>query len=83
MITASDIRERIAKTPFMPFRIRTSSGEHYDVVHPEFVMVLKRLLVVGTPGNGDPEEERANVLSILHVTALESLPVRGKKKLST
>jgi hypothetical protein len=84
MISANDIRERIARKPFLPFRIRTSSGDSYDVLHPEFVIVMKRLLVVATPAtNWDVDEERAHVLSILHVTALESLPQRSKKKQST
>lgn len=84
MINANDIRERIARKPFSPFRIRTSSGESYDVTHPDLIIVMKRLLVVGTPAsNGDPDEERAHVLSVMHVTALETLSQRTKKKQST
>lgn len=83
MIKAQDIRERVAKRPFVPFRIRMSSGEAYEVQHPELVLVMNRLLTIGMPApNGDPDDERVHVVSVLHVTALEALPPRGKKKQS-
>jgi hypothetical protein len=83
MIKADDIRERLAKTPFSPFRIRMSSGDAYDIYHPELVVAMNRLLMVGTVApNGDPEDERAHVLSVMHVTALESIPPRSKRKQS-
>lgn len=74
MITSSDIRDRVQKKLFFPFRIRTSSGESYDILHPEFAMVGKRIVVVGTPTNeDDPEFDQAHIVSIMHVTALETI----------
>lgn len=81
MITSSDIRDRVQKKPFFPFRIRTSSGESYDILHPEFAMVGKRIVVVGTPVNEDDAEfDKAHIVSILHVTALEILPEHAAKQ---
>jgi hypothetical protein len=81
MITSSDIRERVQKKPFFPFRIRTSSGEHYDILHPEFAMVGKRIVVVGIPvPEDDPEFDKAHIVSIMHVTALEALPQHSMKE---
>ncbi|MBI1830269.1 MAG: hypothetical protein HYR84_02325 [Planctomycetes bacterium] len=82
MITATEIKKRLSQEPFTPFRIVTSSGTHYDIPHPEFLMVGKRVLGVGTVREeGDEEIDGVDVISILHVTALEMLtPARRKKK---
>jgi hypothetical protein len=75
MITSSDIRQRLNHRPFIPFRIETSSGQNYDIFHPEFVVVGKRVLGVGLLEQaGDPEFDQLHVLSVLHITALETLP---------
>ena len=72
MITAQDVRELLAQRPFEPFSIVTSSGQHYDVPHSDFVFVTKRTLRIGTPKTeGDKDPDGAHLVSILHVTALE------------
>jgi len=80
MITAQDIRERASRQPFEPFRIVTSSGQHYDIFHSEFLFVTKRTLSIGTPKTeGDNDPDGFHIVSILHVTALEVIPTRSKK----
>jgi hypothetical protein len=74
MFTAEDIRKRVQRQPFMPFRIMTSSGEHFDIMHPELVMVGRRWLAVGTPGEQDDLAEYLDQVSMLHITAVENLP---------
>jgi hypothetical protein len=81
MITANDIRERLAMRPFEPFRIVTSSGQHYDIPHSDFLFITKRTLAIATPKTeGDREPDGFHTVSILHVTALEVIPSRAKKK---
>lgn len=75
MFTASDIQARIKKQPFIPVRIVTSSGEHYDVTHPELLAVGKRTLFVGDASEEAPSVyDRFSIVSLMHVTALEDLP---------
>jgi hypothetical protein len=51
-----------------------SSGQAYEIFHPVFLMIGKRLLGVGVPADpGDPEFDGLHVVSVLHVTALETL----------
>ncbi len=72
MITSQDVRERLSKRPFEPFRIVTSSGQYYDIPHSDFVFVGKRTLGIGTPKFvGDKDPIGIHLISILHVTALE------------
>jgi hypothetical protein len=74
MITSADLRERVKREPFAPFRIRTSSGTCYDVMHPEFIIVGKRVVGVGKPLQPNDEEfDLLQQVSILHITALEPL----------
>ena len=81
MITANDIRDRLKTTPFEPFRIVTSSGERYDILHHDWVLLAKRTLAIGTPKTeGDVTPDGLHLISILHITAIEVIPVRSKKK---
>ena len=81
MITAQDVRELLAQRPFEPFRIVTSSGQHYDIPHSDFLFVTKRTLRIGTPKTeGDKEPDGLHLVSILYVTALEVIQSKAKKK---
>ena len=81
MITAADIGGKKAAQPFEPFRIVTSSGETYDVSHPEVLLVSKRVVYVGVAK--DPHlriVDPVHTVSIMHITALEPLPSAGSRK---
>lgn len=79
MFNADDIKTRMRQTPFIPVRIVTSSGQAFDVYHPDLVMVGRRALVVGSASNEDPSQfDRTTQVSILHVTALEDLPLPAR-----
>jgi hypothetical protein len=81
MITANDINDRLTTRPFEPFRIVTSSGEHYDILHHDWVLLAKRTLAVGTPKTeGDRDPDGLHLISILHITALEVIPRKAKKR---
>ena len=55
-----------------------SSGDKYDIHHPDLVLVGKRHLFVGTASEDNPAMfDRSSLLSVLHVAALEALPVES------
>jgi hypothetical protein len=75
MITSTDIQAKLKERPFEPFRVIMSSGQFYDIYHPDLVLIGKRHLFVGTASDDNPTIfDRSSLLSILHVSALESLP---------
>lgn len=47
MITPKLIYERIKREPFVPLRIVTHSGDHYDVRGPNLVLVGEQEIQVG------------------------------------
>ncbi len=75
MITAQDVRDRLREVPFEPFRIVTSSGESYHILHPDSVYVTRRVLYVGIYRPQRPDvPDRAASVSVLHITDLQPLP---------
>src|SRR5271170_7994673 len=75
MFTADDIQARIRERPFIPVRLVTSSGQSYDITHPDLVLVSRRFLIIGTASNENPTQiETASRVAILHVTDLQDMP---------
>jgi hypothetical protein len=75
MSTADDIQARVQRRPFVPLRLVTSSGETFDVFHPDLVMVGRRDVTIGMASVENPRQyERQTRVAIMHVTALEDLP---------
>lgn len=68
------IHNLLTARPFMPFRITMSSGQTFDVKHPEMAWLTKSLVFIGTgafiPAN---EADEFRMCSLLHVTAVEPL----------
>lgn len=69
---AVDIRERLSRDPFEPFRIRSSSGDAYDVRSPFSIALMKSKVFIAFP-----DSDRWAELSYLHIAALESLNGHG------
>ena len=80
MFTAALIRDRVRDQPFVPLRIVTSSGQTFDVYHPDLIWIGRNELYVGMPSPDDPTLHYGTMrIAIMHVTALEELPARKKR----
>lgn len=76
MFTADSIQARLREKPFVPVRIITSSGQAYDVPHPDLVLVGRNALIIGTASKENPTQfDTANRVAILHVTEMQDLPI--------
>ena len=62
------IKELLKRQPFMPFKIKLSNGETFEVRHPEFVLLTKTGLVVGYP-----DSDRLSICSLLHIANIETM----------
>jgi hypothetical protein len=75
MFSAEGIQTRLREKPFVPLRVVTSSGQAYDITHPDLVLVGKRSLIIGTANNDNPTQfEVANRIALMHVTDLQDIP---------
>jgi hypothetical protein len=67
------------RQPFLPFRLVLTTGEKYDIRHPDLIMVGRRSAIVGV--SNEPERtvyDRAIRVDLLHVVAIEELPTDGR-----
>jgi hypothetical protein len=64
----------LKKAPFEPFRLYLSDGAHYDVRHPEQMLLSQRTAYIGVGPNGDGPFQRIALVSLVHVTRIDSLP---------
>ena len=77
-MTAETFREILKRGPFEPIRVVMSSGESYDVMHPERVFVPAKCLVLALPDPSQPEGERLAFCSYIHIAHVEILrPLRA------
>lgn len=67
------LKELLARRPFEPFLIRLSSGDTYEVRHPEMAWLLKTGLYVALPPIQDDLPDRAAYCALLHIAAVEPL----------
>ncbi len=75
MFSPDDIQSRLRQKPFMPVRIIISSGQTFDIFHPDLVLVGRRDMIVGMASSENPAQyDRTTRIPIMHVTALEDLP---------
>jgi hypothetical protein len=76
MYRPQDILEELKQQPFEPFRIHVSDGSHYDVFHPDVVVVMtNRLLILQRKQDqAEPIFDRYDSLAMIHITRLEPLP---------
>ena len=70
-MTVDTIQELLSLQPFEPFSVVTSSGDLYEVRHPELVLRVKNGIYIGQGGKG-PVADRAAFVSLLHITAVET-----------
>ncbi len=72
-MTAETFRKIMKRAPFDPFRIVMSSGESYNVMHPEMAFVTAKTLILALPEPAHPEGERLAFCSYLHIAHVEML----------
>jgi hypothetical protein len=71
-MTVQSFRELLARRPFKPFRLVMSSGQAYEVRHPEMAMLTRSDMLVGTNvQDGVPAEFK--ICSLLHVATVEPI----------
>jgi hypothetical protein len=72
-----EIRTHWHKHPFIPIRVFVSDGSHYDVHHPDFMLLSRAEVVIGLDAGADQVPERNAYLDPVHITRIE--PINGKQ----
>lgn len=79
-MTPDNVVELLHRQPFEPFRIVTSSGESYEVKHPEMAWPIRNGVYVGLGGKGTKVPDRAAFVSLFHISAVETLRSNGSRR---
>jgi hypothetical protein len=74
-MTLQSFRELLTQRPFKPFRLVMSSGQSYDVRHPEMALLTRTSILVGVDIADDGVPAEFKICSLLHVATVE--PVSG------
>ena len=69
-----DLLSWIRAIPFVPFRMRLNSGQHFDIRHPEMLKVGRSAVNVYTFA-GEPTDpfERLEMLALILIESIEPL----------
>ena len=72
-MTLQTFRELLSHRPFKPFRIVMSSGQTYEVRHPEMAWLTRTDMLVGIDQTDEGVPAEFKICSLLHITAAEPL----------
>ena len=80
-MTLQTFRDLMTQRPFRPFHLVMSSGQTYDVRHPETALLTRTSLLVGVDEAEDGIPAEFKICSLLHVATVEPLasPAGGPK----
>jgi hypothetical protein len=74
-MTREELQEDARRQPFRPLRIVLTTGEMFDVLHADLIMVGRRSVAIGiTNDNSAPAYDRLVRADLLHVVRTEELP---------
>lgn len=76
-MTVQPFREMLARRPFQPVRLILSSGQSYEIRHPEMAMLTRTSILIGTDLAEDGVPAEFKIISLLHVTAIEPLTTQA------
>jgi hypothetical protein len=79
VMTVQTFRELLGQRPFNPFRLVMSSGQTYDVRHPEMALLTRTSILVGIDETDEGVPAEFKICSLLHVTAVEPLSAAEAK----
>jgi hypothetical protein len=70
-----DIRDLTRSVPFQPFRVFLTSGETYDIHHPDMIVATLGAAHIAVPSPSGPPDaaERVKIVSLVHIQKIEFL----------
>jgi hypothetical protein len=72
-MTVQTFKEMLSRRPFQPVRVTLSSGQSYEIRHPENALLTRTTLLVGVDETPDGVPAEFKILSLLHVTSMEPI----------
>jgi len=74
VVNHEELREAARQQPFMPFRVLLTTGDTYDIRHPDLIMVGRRSVIIGIAKNAkQPGYDRTLKVDLFHVVGIDEL----------
>ena len=72
-MTVQTFREMLARRPFQPVKLTLSSGQTFEIRHPETAFLTRTSILIGVDVAEDGVPAEFRIVSLLHVTSIEPL----------
>ena len=69
-MTVQTFREMLSRRPFQPVKLTLSSGQAFEIRHPEMAMLTRTSLLIGTDIAEDGVPSEFKIISLLHVASM-------------
>lgn len=76
-MTVQTFREMLGRRPFQPVRLTLSSGQSFEIRHPEMALLTRTSILIGVDVQDDGVPAEFKIISLLHVTAIEPLSTQA------
>jgi hypothetical protein len=76
-MTLQTFREMLTRRPFQPVRLTLSSGQSYEISHPEMALLTRTDILIGVDAAEDGVPAEFKIISLLHVAAMELITNRA------
>jgi hypothetical protein len=74
-MNVKDLQGAARRQPFEPFRLILTTGESYNIRHPDLIMVGRRSVIIGIASDSAPTVfDRTIKVDNFHVVGIEELP---------
>ncbi len=85
MISFQRLARFVRAEPFRPFRIKVTSGQVFEIRHPEMIAVNRTFALIFTYLSDDPEqaEQREYKVSLRLIESVETLSVPATQEGTT
>ena len=72
-MTLEALKAMLTRHPFEPMRVKTSSGEVFEIRHPEMASLTRSALVIVHPDADGSPSDKVEYVSYLHVASVETV----------
>lgn len=76
-MTVQTFREMLGRRPFQPVKLTLSSGQSFEIRHPEMALLTRTSILIGTEIAEDGVPAEFKIVSLLHVASMEPLTNRA------
>jgi hypothetical protein len=72
-MTVQTFREMLTRRPFQPVKLTLSSGQTFEIRHPEMALLTRTSILIGIDLAPDGVPAEFKIVSLPHVASMEPL----------